>query len=65
MLILGQGKNVYFHPELKLNLPFFSTFVREKKGKFLTKNQGKFFWGTAGNSVFFIIKIQNDKKFVT
>ena len=30
------------------NYPF-SALLSGKKGRFLTKSQGKYFWGTAGN----------------
>ena len=44
----GQGKEVYFNLESRENYPF-STLLSVKKGGFLTKSQGKLFWGTAGN----------------
>ena len=44
----GHGKKVYFHLGSWKNYPF-STLLSGKKSGFLTKSQGKLFWGTAGN----------------
>ena len=46
----GQLKKVYFHRDSGKNSPF-SALLSGKKGRFLTKSQGKYFWGTAGNPV--------------
>ena len=46
----GQGKKVYFHRDSGKNSPF-SALLSGKKGRFLTKSQGKYFRGTAGNPV--------------
>ena len=44
----------HFHLETGKNCPF-SAFLSGKKGRFLTKSQGKLLWGTAGNPALCIV----------
>ena len=46
--VFGQGEEVYFHLWVREKLPFFNIFFMEM-GAFLTKSQGKLFFGNAGN----------------
>ena len=44
----GQGKKVHFHLDSGKKYPF-SALLSGKKGRFLTKSQGRYFFGTDGN----------------